>query len=68
MFELNKDPRLKRLSELEQCEQKIIYLKDLRGKIPHNNIITRELKEADVMLYNQIKSWEDRRNSIINKK
>ena len=64
MFELNKDPRLQKLSEIEQCEQKIIYLKDLRGQIPHNNIVTRQLKDADSMLCKQIKYWEDKRDSI----
>ena len=64
MFELNKDPKLDKLSQIEQCEQKIIYLKDLRGKIPHNNIVTKELKDADDMLFNQIKYWEDKRNSL----
>ena len=68
MFELNKDPKLKKLSELGNCEDMIIYLKDLRGQIPHNNIVTKELKQADTMLFNQIKSWEDKRNSIIEKK
>ena len=68
MFELNKDNKLKELSELEQCENKIIYLKDLRGKIPHNNIVSRELKLADDMLFNQIKFWEDKRNIIIEKR
>ena len=65
MFEFNSGPVLKKLSEIENCENTIIYLKDLRGKIPHNNIVTRELKEADVLLFNQIKSWENKRNSII---
>ena len=65
MFELNKDPRLKKLSEIEKCEQKIIYLKDLRGQIPHNNIVTKELKDADSMIFNQIKHWEEKRNSLL---
>ena len=65
MFELNKDPRLNKISKIEQCEDKIIYLKDLRGQIPHNNIVTRQLKDADLMLVNQIKYWEKMRDSIV---
>ena len=68
MREFNRDPKLKRLSEIEQCENKIIYLKDLRGKIPHNNIVTKELRDADTMLFNQIKHMEEARNSILGKK
>ena len=64
----NPNPSPRKFSELKNCEDTIIYLKDLRGKIPHNNIVTKELKEADSLLFNQIKFWEDKRNSIIGKK
>ena len=68
MFEFNKDSKIKRLLDIEECDNKIIYLKDLRGDIPHNNIITRELRDADSMLFNQIKQMEETRNSILGNK
>ena len=61
----NPNPSPRRFSELRNCEDTIIYLKDLRGNIPHNNIVTKELKDADS---NQIKFWEKKYNSILDKR
>jgi|TARA_R110002167_G_scaffold363556_1_gene583782 hypothetical protein len=52
-MEYNKDS----VSEME-CLDNIIFLKDLRGQIPHDFMMSEDLKRADRLIVSEIKFWE----------
>jgi|TARA_B110000908_G_C10240803_1_gene445939 hypothetical protein len=52
-MEYNKDS----VSETE-CLDNIIFLKDLRGQIPHDFMMSEDLKRADRLIVSEIKFWE----------
>jgi len=42
----------------KECFKNIIFLKDLRGQIPHDFEMSKDLKRADLLLVTEIKFWE----------
>jgi len=44
----------------KECYDNLIFLKDLRGEIPHDFKMSNELKKADNMIVGEIKFWEER--------
>lgn len=56
----------KHRADKKECYDNLIFLKDLRGEIPHDFKMSGDLKKADKMLVSEIKFWEDKiaRNNI----
>ena len=50
----------KHRSSKKECYDNLIFLKDLRGEIPHDFKMSGDLKKADNMLVSEIKFWEER--------
>jgi len=50
----------------KECYDNLMFLKDLRGEIPHSFQMSPDLKKADKMIVSEIKFWEDKitRNEI----
>jgi hypothetical protein len=44
----------------KECFNNIIFLKDLRGQIPHDFKMSKDLKAADRLIVSEIKFWEDK--------
>jgi|TARA_R110002073_G_scaffold306380_1_gene475622 hypothetical protein len=59
----------KHRAEKKECYDNLMFLKDLRGEIPHDFKMSSNLKKADKMIVSEIKFWEDKilRNRIKDK-